>query len=138
MFTKGFDKYACFGDTIECEVDGYTFVARLEFDTDYRIDDDDCHNVDRSVTGCTEEQHAELLEARAAWFRDEWSYVGVVVSVSRNGVELDDHAASVWGMEMNYPGCDNNAHLTDIANELIDEAKDVAGHARQKILKEAA
>ena len=33
MFTKGFDKYVCAGDTISCEVDGFTVAAKIEHDT---------------------------------------------------------------------------------------------------------
>jgi len=121
MFTTQFDSYACAGDTIETSVDGFDVTARIEYDQDYRIDDDDCHNPDQDVTGCDDEQQAKLIEAREAYFRDEWTYCGVVLSVSRNGVELDDHAASLWGIEMNYPGSDNS-YLTDVANQLLNEA----------------
>lgn len=103
-FARGFDRYACIGDTIECEHSGFRIVARLEFDEDRNIDDDDCHNVDTDVTGCNAEQQAALLEARRAWFANEWHYVGVVLSVWRVGVMLDGHAASLWGIECNYPG----------------------------------
>ena len=50
---------------------------------------------------------------------------GIVLSVSLEGVTLDDHAASLWGVEANYPGSDN-AYLTEVANELLPEALDVA------------
>ena len=48
---------------------------------------------------------------------------GVVVSVSRNGVTLDEHAAALWGVERNFPGTDNS-YLSEVANELADEALD--------------
>lgn len=56
-----------------------------------------------------------------AWCRDEWWYVGVVLSVERKGVVLDKHAASLWGIECNYPDSDN-AYLNTVANELLPEA----------------
>lgn len=74
------------------------------------------------------------FEALKAWCDDEWSYVGVVISVSRNGVLLDDHAASLWGIECNYPFSDNS-HLTEVANELIPEALASAKAARARMLE---
>ena len=102
-FSDEFANYACIGDTITAEVDGFDVTARIEFDQNYGIDDDDCHSTDQSVCGCNDEQFAGLLKARKAWFNDEWQYVGLVLSVAKNGVTLDDHAASLWGMELNYP-----------------------------------
>ena len=40
---------------------------------------------------------------------------------------LDDHAASPWGIEANYPDSDN-AYLSKVAEELLPEALD-AGRA---------
>ena len=121
MFTEKFDSYVCIGDTIKCEVEGFTLVARIEHDPDTRIDDDDCHNIDQEVTGCNAAQQKKLIEAREAYFDDDWFYCGVVISVSRNGVDISEHAASLWGIECNYPGS-NNAYLSEVAIELIDDA----------------
>lgn len=121
MFTKEFGDYACDGATIECEKDGFEIVARIEMDSDYHIDNDDCHNVDQSVTGCTDEQFKRMMKARTAWLNDEWFCCGVVLSVSRKGIELDSYAASLWGIECSYPGS-TNEYLTEVANELLDEA----------------
>lgn len=63
-----------------------------------------------------------------AWCNDEWYYVAVVLSVSRNGITLDKHAASLCGIES-----DSGEHLTDTANELVDEALAV-GRAKLKAL----
>ena len=121
MFTEKFDSYVCIGDTITCEVEGFTLVAQIEHDTYTRIDDDDCHNIDQEVTGCDAAQQKKLIEARKAYFADDWFYCGVVISVSRNGVDISEHAASLWGIECNYPGS-NNAYLSEVASELIDDA----------------
>lgn len=67
-----------------------------------------------------------------AWCNDEWRYCGIAVTVSRHGVELTgpyDHA--LWGIEANYPGSDN-AYLSEVANELADEA---LAAAREKLAK---
>lgn len=61
------------------------------------------------------------FEALRAWCNDEWRWVGVVVSVSYAGVMLSKHAASLWGIECNYPGSDNS-YLLEVANELLEEA----------------
>lgn len=125
QFTEKFDKYVCVGDTITCSFDGFDITARIEYDTDYHIDDDDCHNPDQSVTGCNDEQQERLLAARESWFGNDWFYCGVVLSVSKNGVVLDDHAGSLWGIECNYPES-NNSYLTEVANELLPEALETA------------
>ena len=121
MFTEKFDSYVCIGDTITCEVEGFTLVACIEHDVTHHIDDDDCHNIDQEVTGCDAAQQKKLIEARKAYFADDWFYCGVVISVSRNGVGISEHAASLWGIECNYPGS-NNAYLSEVASELIDDA----------------
>jgi hypothetical protein len=57
-----------------------------------------------------------------AWCDDEWSWLGVAVTVSREGVRLTgkyDHA--LWGIDGNWNG-ENADYLTEIANELLDDA----------------
>lgn len=54
----------------------------------------------------------------AAWCRDEWHYVGVSVTVSRNGVQLTpDYAHALWGIESDAPD-----YLTETATDLAGEA----------------
>ena len=121
MFTEKFDSYVCMDDILAIDKDGLQFTATIVYDDDSHIDDDDCHNTDQNITGCDATQQEKLLEARQAWFDNEWFYCGVVLSIHKNGVCLSQHAASLWGMEVNYPGSDN-AYLTEVANELLDEA----------------
>ena len=116
-----FSRYVCIGDSVSIEVDGFEVVARIENDEDSRIDDDDHHCADQNVTGCDDEQFARLLKARRAWNNDEWCYCGIALSVRRSGVTLDDHAASRYRVEMNYPGR-NNGYLSVCADEMLDEA----------------
>ena len=104
-----FDKYACEGDRIKWTREGFDFVARLQHDTDTKPTDFDCYD-------------AEDVQR---WRDDEWFYVGVVLSVSRNGVELSDHAASLWGIDCNFPDT-SNAYLSEVAQELEAEALDTA------------
>lgn len=92
---------------------------------------------DVDTTGMSKAQIAQLaaehdLRLLQAWCDDEWHYCGVVLSVSRAGVTLDDHAASLWSIETNYPGSDNS-YLSEVADELLPEALDVARAVLAKI-----
>jgi hypothetical protein len=131
-FARGFDRFVCFGDSIECHYNGFRIHARIEQDSDRQIDDDDCHNTEQSVTGCNDEQFAQLLAARQAWLDNEWHYCGVVLSVTRAGIMLAEHAASLWGIECNYPGSDNS-YLTIVAHELAPEALKEASAALERL-----
>jgi hypothetical protein len=104
-----FDKYACDGDSIEWTREGFDFVARLQYDTNTRPSDSECY----------------AIEDVTRWECADWFYVGVVLSVSRDGVELSDHAASLWGIECNFSDT-SNAYLSEIAQELEAEALDTA------------
>ena len=132
-FKDGFDSYVCEGDTITTEWKGITYTARLVRDDTHGIDDDDCHNVDQSVTGCNDEQQVKLLSARADWFAGEWWYCGVVISASKDDVTIDEHAASLWAIEANYPG-DDNKYLLEVANELLDEAIEQAAESLARMV----
>ena len=112
MFKQHFDNFVCDADFIVCHVDGIKYTARLMQDAYRRATDDECYT------------EAQLT----AWRADEWHFFGVVISASKNGVQLGDHLASLWGIEGNFPnGLDNpNAYFLDVANELLDEAKTTA------------
>ncbi len=64
---------------------------------------------------------ARAEEILCAWRDDEWFYCGIVLSVSFEGVVLDEHAVSLWGIEANYPDADNS-YLTETAQELLPDA----------------
>jgi hypothetical protein len=136
-FTEQFDTYAIAGDHISVEASGFTITATIIYDQDARIDDDDTHNTDPSVTGCNKKQQKRLLAARKAWFNDEWFYCGIVLEVSKGDVTFCEHAASLWGIECNYPGTDNS-YLTEVANELLPEAIEAAEIALAKMMAAAA
>ena len=72
-----------------------------------------------------------------AWRKDEWFYCGIVLSVAFEGVLLDDYAASLLGIEANYPDSDN-AYLTDVASELLPEALDNGRAILAKLTASAA
>lgn len=118
MFTQEFDKYVCIGDKISTKVGPFKIMATIEYDYDYTIDSDDCHNVDQSVTGCNDEQHKALMAAREAWNRDQWFYGVVVLSVELDGGVVDPYLDSLGAIEVNYPNGDNR-YLMEVANELL-------------------
>lgn len=107
-FKTHFTAFVCEGDSIECTAGNLTVTAKLEHDWDSKPTDRECYS------------DAQI----AAWRDDEWHYFGLVLSVSVDGVPVCDHAASIWGLEGNFPGRakNTNRYLTDTANELLPEA----------------
>lgn len=147
MFKEKFDKYVCEFDNITCQVGEYTIEARIE--RDYSPDRPDERDdgfwpstlpSEAGYIGTTCVSAYNVAKAKAdkimkAWENDEWFYCGVVLKVSIGDIELKSHAASLWGIECNYPGSDNS-YLTEVANELIDEAIEVAKHERAHMLRQ--
>lgn len=113
-----FAKYACVGDSITWQLEGFDIVAHLEYDTDIKPTDSDCY----------------APEDVQRWRDDKWFYVGVVLSVSRNGVELSDHAASLWGIDCNFSDT-SNAYLSEVVQEMEDEAVECAKKRVLEILE---
>ena len=113
-----FAKYACVGDSITWQLEGFDIVAHLEYDTDIKPTDSDCY----------------APEDVQRWRDDKWFYVGVVLSVSRNGVELSDHAASLWGIDCNFSDT-SNAYLSEVAEEMEDESVECAKKRVLEILE---
>lgn len=152
QFTSSFDNYACEGDTIEASVNGFDITARLVRDDTPDAPDErqDGYwpSLDKNDPGYIGERDAQefsrqMDRAKAvmeAWKNDEWFYCGVALSISRNGVCLDDHAASLWGIECNYPKDETrdyepNSYLTEVANELLSEALDEGTKAMKKLMQ---
>ena len=105
---KTFNPYVCPGDTVNWSFEGFDFVARLECDYSATPYDFECYTP----------------EDLQRWKNDEWFFGGIVLSVSRKGVELSDHAASLWGIDCNFSN--DNSYLSEVAQELEHEALDVA------------
>lgn len=106
-------RYVAPGDFREIPCGVFTLRATITPDYDSRADDYECYTP----------------EQVAAWSRDDWSFVGVVLSVHWGEILLDDHAASIWGLECNLDG--DNAYLSEAASELIPQ-----GQARAIELRE--
>mgnify|MGYP003655947651 FL=1 len=134
-FRERFDRYVCEGDSIACEVDGFRVIARIVRDDcpdapDQRQDGfwPSLYINDPGFIGPGNNFRARLAKAQAeaeavmeAWRKDEWFYCGIVLAIECEGVELDWNAASLWGIEANYPGSDN-AYLNEVAGELLPDA----------------
>jgi len=134
-FRERFDRYVCEGDSIACEIDGFRVIARIVRDDcpdspDERQDGfwPSLYINDPGFIGPGSNFRERLAKAQAeaeavmeAWRKDEWFYCGVVLTIECEGVELESHAASLWGVEANYPGSDNIC-LSEVADELLPEA----------------
>ena len=150
------DDYVCDGDTIRAGIDGFDIVARIVRDnspgTPAERDDGFWPSRDPKDAGWIGENPKESFEvqqARAesvmmAWENDAWFYCGVVLSVSRpimidgctqTEVVISDHAASLWGVECNC-SARKNEYLTEVANELLDEALEHARECLRQIKRE--
>jgi hypothetical protein len=135
MFTEHFSSFVCPGDVITCQTAGFTVSARIIPDDcpdppDQR-QDGFWPSLYRDAPGFIgpgnnfrerfAKAQAEAEALMEGWRRGEWFYCGIVLSVSLDGVELAPHAASLWGIEANYPETDNNC-LTEVATSLLPEA----------------
>jgi len=144
-FTEKFDSYVCLGDSLTYEVDGVTVTARIAHDDtpdapDQRKDGfwPSLYPNDAGFIGAGngwrdrfDAAQAKAERVMAAWKNDEWFYCGVILSAAIDGLELTDNAASLWGIEANYPDSDN-AYLTEVANELLPEALEAAKAERAR------
>lgn len=104
-FPAAFGDYACIDDYIDVEVNGILYRATVEHDYDSRPEDTDCYT-------------PEQLQA---WRDDKWHYCGIVISIWLDDIQLAPNAASLWGVERNFPDGDNT-YMTEVANELLGEA----------------
>ena len=152
-FSKSFSNYVCEGDKITGTYEGWKVTARIARDDsidapDERddgfwpsLDPDECGYIGSNDQAEFERQQANALKVLAAWENDEWFYRGVVISVARpvkvkgrviDEIVLSDHAASLWGIECNFPESDNS-YLTEVANGLLPEAVEFAGECLRQM-----
>ena len=145
-FTERFDTFVCEGDSITCEAQGFEIIARIVRDDcgdapDERQDGfwPSLYKDAPGFIGPGPNHRQRFAEAQAkaeavmaAWRKDEWFYCGIVLSVALEGVTLDSHAVSLWGIEANYPDGDNS-YLTQVAQELLPEALDAGRAAARRL-----
>lgn len=68
------------------------------------------------------------------WYEGHWYFAGLVLSISKCGVLLDTHAASLWQIQT-VPYDHNAAHFNEIFDDLEGEALST-GRAILKLLTE--
>lgn len=141
-FREKFKPYVCVGDSITLEHEGITYEATVHYDDtldapDQRqcgfwpsLNPDDAGFIGENKTQSDlKKATAEAQAIYDAWKKGEWFYCGIVISAhveiesTSEYVKLTDHAASLWGIECNYPD-GKNEYLSSIANELLGEAID--------------
>lgn len=105
-----FDSYVCVGDSITWKKDGYTITAKIENDDFTHPENFDCYT-------------AQDVQD---WKDDKWEFIGLVFSVSKNGVTLDDEAACMFGIDCDF-SAESSAHLNticiDMESEVLEQAK---------------
>lgn len=115
-----FDSYACVGDFITWQAEGFDITATLNADSDTRPEDSDCYS----------------KKQIKVWKNDDWFFVGAVLSVAQNGVALVNHAVSLWGIDCNFPSRKKNpnTYLSECAREMESEALERARGASMKTI----
>lgn len=153
MFKKHFETYVCDGDSITCEVDGFTARATLYYDDDTTppdkrqdgfwpsLDPKDAGYIGAKSKRTLARERARMQMIMDAWLKDEWHYYGVAVTVWKDDVRLTgefDHA--LWGIEGNWPAHNKklnpNSYFLDVANEYLPEALAAAKNKIAQLSKE--
>ena len=135
MFTARFAAFVCCGDIITCASGPFTVEAKVVLDAcadapDQRQDGfwPSLYKDAPGFIGPGPNHRQRFAEAQAkaeavmeGWRKGDWFHCGIVLSVSLDGVDLAPQAASLRGLEANYPDTDNR-YLAEVANELLPEA----------------
>ena len=98
-----FPKYAYIGAKIQWVNGEFLLTATINQDKDTKPED------------CYHEDDILLFNL------DQWFYCGVVISIEKQGIMIDENAASLWGIAVNYPGA-SNEYLSEVAQELENKA----------------
>lgn len=118
-----FSDYVIIGDSVEYTPEnnprGFVIRATVAEDCNSSPYDSECY---------TEEQVS-------LWRRESWFFCGIVLSVYKAGVCLSANAASLWGIECNFPNA-SNSYLSDIVKELENEALREGESILQKLIKD--
>ena len=113
-----FPKYAGIGDKIQWVNGEFLLTATIHQDNDTKPEDLDCYHED------------DIL----LFNLDQWLYCGIVLSIEKNGIMIEDHAASLWGIKCNFPGADNS-YLSEVAQELESKAIEVGKAEMQRMIQ---
>jgi hypothetical protein len=117
---KEFENYVMTGDRASRKYfEGWELVAWLAEDEVSTPEDFDCY----------EPEDIEL------WKQGEWKYMGMVIAVYKNGVLLDEHAASLWGIDCNFPVPGNPSGTSEYLSEVFDDLEQEALEYGHKVLE---
>jgi len=147
-FEERFDRYVCEGDSIACEIEGFRVTARIVradcpeapdrrqdgFWPSLYINDPGFIGPGNNFRERLARAQAEAEAIMTAWRRDDWFYCGIVLAIECETVELETHAASLWGIEANYPGSDN-AYLSEVADALLADALEAGRSALARLMR---
>lgn len=146
IFTTPFAKggYVSAGDKITAAYEDFSITATIHRDLNADAPDQRSDGFwpskDPDAAGYVlpenfDAEHAFATKVMEAWKKDEWQYVGVAVTVSKNGIQLTgDYDNALWDIECDYPTKDagddyDNSFLLKVANSLAPEALDEARSA---------
>lgn len=113
-----FSSYACIGDKITWVNGESLLTATIHQDNYAKPEDSACYHED------------DIL----LFNLDQWFYCGIVLSIEKNGIVIEDNAASLWGVECNFPGVDNSC-LSEVAQELESEDIEVGKVELQRMIE---
>lgn len=146
------DGFVCEGDTITCELEGFTFIARVYRDDNNgppdKMQDGFWPSLDPKDAGyigpktkrqlATAKRHASHVMAE--WKAGNWWYCGIAVTAERAGVQLtEQYSNALWGVDCNYPKRGRkNKYLRDVANELLGECLQEANAKLDELIGERA
>lgn len=160
-FEDGFDNYICEGDTIETTINGIVYVATIHHDDNSESpeerEDGFWPSLNPKSDGYIGAKSQSTLRRHTAhaqhvmdsWRNDEWFYCGIVISAyieddDGERVCISEHAASLWGVECNYPAQfkrqrrQPNAFVDECADELLGEAMNTAEEAKAALHRATA
>lgn len=140
-----FGRHSLDGDTVSVEHEEFILTATIHLDCNNdrpdEMQDGFWPSLDPRNAGYIGPKSKSTLARRmkkaqeimAAWYNGDWFYVGVAVTVERNGIALTgEYNNAIWGIECNFPGSDNE-YLTETANDLAHAALAEARNVIAKI-----
>ena len=113
-----FPKYSCVGDKINWVNGEFLLTATIHQDCDTKPEEFDCYHVDDIIL----------------FNLDQWFYCGIVISVEKQGIMIEENAVALWGIECNFPGSDNS-YLAEVVQELEDEAIEAGKAEMQRMIQ---
>lgn len=118
-----FAAFACIGDSVtwtppkKNNPHGLILTATIVCDESTRPEDFDCYS-------------AQKIKQ---WQDGDWDFIGIVLSVHKNRLTLDDHACSLWGIERNY-NAKSNLYFAQVCKDMQEDALSRGHEAIRRLL----